>query len=138
MKFLPSRRYDRWTSTLLFADFALGHLGTFIAQQGLYGPAASNSAIALGIALAVLLLALIICIRNGYRWAKILYVALFALGLLTLPLTYATLFATAWATVRYVTHCLFQFVASICILEGFRADKRAAGATAHSPVHRQQ
>ncbi len=137
MKFLPSRRYDLWISTLLFVDLALGHFGTFIAQQGLYAPAASNSAIGIGIATAALLLSLIICIRKGYRWAKILYLVLFAVGILTLPLTYATLFVTTWAMVRYVTHFLFQFVASIFILEGFRANKRAVGITWQSPVYRE-
>lgn len=130
MKSLPSRRYDLWASTLLFVDLALGHLGSFMAHQGLYAPAASSSAIGIGVTTAALLLALLLCIRQGYRWAKILYVALFVLGLLTLPLTYATLFATTWATVRYVTHFLVQFVASIFILEGFRADKRAVGTAA--------
>ncbi|ALW85156.1 hypothetical protein AUC43_08655 [Hymenobacter sedentarius] len=130
MKLLPSRRYDLWASTLLFVDLVLGHLGSFMAHQGLYAPAASSSAIGIGVTTAALLLALLLCMRKGYRWAKILYVALFVLGVLTLPLTYATLFATPWATLRYVTHFLVQFVASIFILEGFRADKRAVGTTA--------
>jgi len=125
MKSLPSRRYDLWASSLLFVDLAVGHLGSFMAHQGLYAPVASPSAIGIGVTTAALLLALLFCIRKGHRWAKILYLVLFVLGVLTLPLTYATLFVTTWATMRYVAHFLVQFVASVFILEGFRADKRA-------------
>jgi hypothetical protein len=125
MNVLPSRRYDVRASTLLFADFALGHFGTFLAHQGMYAPAPSAAAVGIGLSTAALMLALIACVRKGYRWAKILYAALFAFGLLTLPLTYRALLATNWSMVRYGTHFFVQFVGCLLLLEGHRADKRA-------------
>lgn len=65
MNLLPSRRYDVWASTLLFADFALGHFGTFLAHQGLYAPTPSAAAVGIGLGTAVLLLAVIACVRKG-------------------------------------------------------------------------
>lgn len=125
MNKLPSCRYDQWASTLLFLDLGLSHLSLLLAREGVYAPSVSRFTIGVSVGTVGLLVAVLVELRCGQRWAKLLYGALFLVSVLTLPLTHAVLFATPWATVRYVSHSLVQFVACTLLVRGFQADKRA-------------
>ncbi|GGG61531.1 hypothetical protein [Hymenobacter glacieicola] len=121
----PSRHYDIRASTLLFISLGAGLLGNLLARQGLFAPAATPYTVGIGVVTLGLFLGLYACIRKGYRWAKILSVGLFVLGLLLFPLTYPVL-KTAVGTVTYVVQTLLQFLANFFIVQSLRADKRGS------------
>jgi len=124
-----SRPYDLRASTLLFCSLGVGLLGNLLARQGLFAPAATTMAVGSGVVTLLLLLLLTGCIRQGYRWAKILSVAFFVLGLLLLPFTYATqahVFDTVLGTGTYVVQTLLQLLANGIIVQSFLAAKRTS------------
>jgi hypothetical protein len=120
------RKYDKLASNLLFLAFILGSLVDFYTKTGIFSPGFHTphiSASALAVIMAILLVLILLqyyYIRLGYRWAKILFILLFAFSLLMtathLEATFAKQLISPLKATSFFAQWALQLAATILLL----------------------
>jgi hypothetical protein len=126
------RAHDVLASNLLFLALFIGLLVDFCTKTGLFrfhSKIVSDTALRIIVSITIaLLLAHIYYIRQGYRWAKMLFLLFFVLGIV-FEIAYfdrilAKQFATRLKGISYVVQYGLQLAATILLLRDLRRSNR--------------
>lgn len=122
-------RYDILASNLLFASFLAGVVFNFLTNSNLFnspifsGPASG----VLALLSAVIVLGYYYCIRQGYRWAKLLFFIFFGFSLLLLVLGFKKVVATQFTSplneVSFAVQWLLRIAAFWLLIISFRSTR---------------
>lgn len=122
-------RYDILASNLLFVGFLFGVVFNFLTNSDLLNsPIFSGPASGILMLLsAVIVLGYYYCIRQGYRWAKVLFFIFFVFSALLLVLGFKKVVATQFTSplngVSFVVQWLLRIAAFWLLVISFRSTR---------------